>query len=235
MTLAYRSQGAFVERLDPRVKLLFQAVFAAVALAKTTPVGLAVLTLVVAVVLAGAATSPLWVLREFKYLFPFLVGGPAFAAFTLGPPWVVPGDAFEPALASYRVLLVLCVSAAYVRTTPVRESRAAIQWLVPGRVGQFLGMGVAFVFRFLPVLQADLRSIRDAMAARLGDERPLTDRMELVGAAGLSRAFDRADTFSLALRARCFAWNPTLPRLAVSSADVPAVILVAALLGWTLV
>ncbi|WP_423743678.1 energy-coupling factor transporter transmembrane component T (plasmid) [Haladaptatus sp. SPP-AMP-3] len=232
MTLAYRSTGAFAERLDPRVKLLFQAVFAAVALAHTTPVGLATLTLVVAAVFLGAATSPVRVLREFRYLFPFLVGGPAFAALTLGPPWVVPGDAVAPALASYRVFLVLCVSAAYVRTTPVRESRAAIQWLVPGRVGQFLGMGVAFVFRFLPVLQADLRSIRDAMAARLGDERSLTDRMELVGAAGLSRAFSRADTFSLALRARCFAWNPTLPRLAVSSADAPAVFLTAALLVW---
>lgn len=232
MTLAYRSTGAFAERLDPRVKLLFQAVFAAVALAHTTPVGLATLTLVVAAVFLGAATSPVWVLREFRYLFPFLVGGPAFAALTLGPPWVVPGDAVAPALASYRVFLVLCVSAAYVRTTPLRESRAAIQWLVPGRVGQFLGMGVAFVFRFLPVLQADLRSIRDAMAARLGDERSLTDRMELVGAAGLSRAFSRADTFSLALRTRCFAWNPTLPRLAVSSADVPAVFLTAALLVW---
>ena len=235
MTLVYRSSGAFAERLDSRVKLLFQTIFALVALSHTTPLGLGVLTVVVAVVLLGAYTSPLWVLREFRYVFPFLLGGPAFAALMLGPPWVVPADAVAPALASYRVVLVLCVSAAFVRTTPVRESRAAIQWLLPGRVGQFLGMGVAFVFRFLPVLQSDLRAIRDAMAARLGTERSLAERMELVGSAGLARAFDRADTFSLALRARCFAWNPTLPRLAISRRDIPAILLTISLLVWAFV
>ncbi len=235
MTLAYRSNGAFAERLDSRVKLLFQTIFALTALAHTTPLGLVALTAVVAAVLFGAATSPLWVLREFRYVFPFLLGGPAFSALAFGPPWVVPADAVAPALASYRVVLVLCVSAAYVRTTPVRESRAAIQWLLPGRVGQFLGMGIAFVFRFLPVLQGDLRAIRDAMAARLGTERSLSERMELVGSAGLARAFDRADTFSLALRARCFAWNPTLPRLSISWRDVPVVLLTASLLVWSFV
>ncbi|SIR53769.1 biotin transport system permease protein [Haladaptatus litoreus] len=235
MTLAYRATGAFSERFDPRVKLLFQAVFAFAALAHTTPRGLALLSLLVGAVLVSANTSPFWVLGEFRYVFPFLLGGPLFASLTLGSPWFVPADAIPPALASYRVLLVLCVSAAYIRTTPVRESRAAIQWLVPGRPGQFLGMGVAFVFRFLPVLQADLRAIRDAIAARLGTERSLAERMQLVGAAGVARAFSRADTFSLALRARCFAWNPTLPPLAISRCDVPVIFLVCVLAAWSFV
>ncbi|WP_458185955.1 energy-coupling factor transporter transmembrane component T family protein [Haladaptatus sp. NG-WS-4] len=234
MTLAYRPSGSFAERTDPRVKLLFQATFAVAAFAHTTPRGLGALTAVVALVLAGAATSPLWVLREFRYVLPFLLGGPAFAALSLGPPWVVPAEAVAPALASYRVFLVLCVSAAYVRTTPVRESRAAVQWLLPGRPGQFLGMGVAFVFRFLPVFQADLRAIRESMASRLGTRRPLAERMQLVGTAGLARAFDRADRFSLALRARCFAWNPTLPPLSISRWDVPVVSLTLVILGWAL-
>ncbi|GAA0223773.1 energy-coupling factor transporter transmembrane component T [Halobacterium noricense] len=227
--------GAFSERLDPRVKLFFQAVFAFAALAHTTPRGLALLSVLVGVVLISAETSPLWVLREFRSVFPFLLGGPLFASLTLGSPWFVPADAIPPALASYRVILILCVSAAYIRTTPVRESRAAIQWLVPGRPGQFLGMGVAFVFRFLPVLQADLRAIREAIAARLGTERSLAERMQLVGAAGVARVFSRADTFSLALRVRCFAWNPTLPPLAISRRDVPAICLICALVGWVFV
>ncbi|WP_458207245.1 energy-coupling factor transporter transmembrane component T family protein [Haladaptatus sp. NG-SE-30] len=232
MTLSYRPTGSLAERVDPRVKLLFQAGFAVAAFAHTTPRGLAVSTGLVVLVLVGAATSPRWILREFRYVFPFLLGGPLFAALSFGPPWVVPAEAVAPLLASYRVYLVLCVSAAYVRTTPIRESRAAIQWAVPGRPGQFLGMGVAFVFRFLPVLQADLRSIRQSMAARLGSERPLSERMQLIGAIGLARAFDRADRFSLALRARCFAWNPTLPPLSVSRWDVPVASLALVILGW---
>ncbi len=235
MTLAYRPTDSLAERADPRVKLLFQAGFAVVAFAQTTPRGLGVLTVVVALVLAGASTSPLWVLREFRYVFPFLLGGPLFASLTFGSPWIVPADAVAPALASYRVFLVLCVSAAYVRTTPIRQSRAAIQWLVPRRPGQFLGMGVAFVFRFLPVLQGDLRTIREAMQARLGEKRSLAERMEILGAAGVARSFARADTFSLALRARCFAWNPTLPLLSISRWDAPVICLLCALVGWSLV
>ncbi|RBI63101.1 energy-coupling factor transporter transmembrane protein EcfT [halophilic archaeon] len=234
MTLAYRPTGAFAESLDPRAKLGFQAAFAVAAFAHTTPRGLAVLTVVAALALAAARTSPTWVVSEFRVALPFLVGSPLLAGFALGPPWFVPEDAVAPLLASYRVLLVLAVGAAYVRTTPARDSRAAVQHLVPGRPGQFLGMGVAFVFRFLPVLQADLRSIRSAMAARLGDERPLRERMQLVATAGLARAFERADRFALALRARCFAWNPTLPPLSVGVEDVPVLAGTAALVAWSL-
>jgi biotin transport system permease protein len=43
--------------------------------------------------------------------------------------------------------------------------------------------------------------------------------MRLVATAGLRRAFARADRLALALRARCFAWNPTLPALGFGSVD----------------
>jgi len=114
---------------------------------------------------------------------------------------------------------VLAVSAVYVHTTSARESRAAIQRSVPGKPGQFLGLGVGFVFRFLPVLRGDLRRVRDASAARLGGERPLRARMARVAVVGLDRALSRADTLALALRARCLAWNPTLPSLAFRPRD----------------
>jgi biotin transport system permease protein len=124
---------------------------------------------------------------------------------------------------------VLLVSAAYVRTTPVRESRAALQRLVPGKAGRVLGAGVAIVIRFFPVLLADLRRIREAIAARLGEKRPLRGRMRIVALSGVTRAFDRADRLSLALRARCFAWNPTLPSLAFRRRDGALVVLSLAL------
>ncbi|UPV75670.1 energy-coupling factor transporter transmembrane protein EcfT [Halorussus limi] len=235
MTLSYRPGDSLAHRLDPRSKLGFQVAFALAAFAHTTPRGLLALTAVVGGVLGASGLSAREALAEYRFVFPFLLASPLFSAATLGPPWVRWSAGFDTLLASYRVVLVLLVSAAYLRTTPVRDSRAAIQRLVPGRVGRLLGTGVGFVFRFLPVLQADLRRIRDASAARLGDQRGLVARMRLVGVSGLARALSRADRFALALRARCFAWNPTLPPLSFSRADLPVVAASVALLAWAAV
>lgn len=234
MTLTYEPGGSLAHVLDPRTKLAVQAGFVAAAFAYTTPRGLVALTAVTAVFLLAARTSPLAALREVRLVLPLLVGAPLVEGVTLGAPWFVTADAVPPALASYRVLLVLFVSAAYVRTTPVRDSRAAIQRIVPGRPGQFLAMGVAFVFRFLPVLQADVGRIRDAQRARLGTERGTVERMQLLFVTAFNRALDRADRFALALRTRCFSWNPTLPKLHITWLDVPVLLVAAVLAGVAL-
>mgnify|MGYP006430709943 FL=1 len=233
MTLSYVPGDAFAHRLDPRSKLLVQAAFAAVAYAYTTPRGLAVLTAVAAgcLALAGGGPRDLW---AYRFALPFLLVAPLVAGATLGSPWFEVDAAAATGLASYRVLLILVVAAAYVRSTPVRDSRAAVQRTVPGKPGQFLGVGVALVFRFLPLLKRDLLSAREAMLARGGGERPLHERMRIVAVAGIDRAFSRADRLGTALVARCFAWNPTLPRLAFGRADAPALALAAVLLAATL-
>ena len=221
--LSYDPGDSIAHRLDPRSKLLVQAGFAAVAFSYTTPRGLTVLTVVVFGILAVARAAPHRALWEFRFVFPFLLAAPLLDGFAWGV-WFVVENAIPPALAGYRVLLVLLVAAAYVRTTPVRDSRAAVQWAIPGRAGQFLGMGVAFVFRFLPVLRADISRIRDGYRARLGTERSVPERMRLLVIASFNRVFERADRFSLALQARCFSWNPTLPALQFSRFDVPAIL-----------
>jgi len=88
---------------------------------------------------------------------------------------------------------------------------------------------VAVTIRFFPVVLADLRRIREASAARLGDERPLRDRMRTVALAGIQRAFGRADRLAVALRARCFSWNATLPALAFRRRDAALCLLALAL------
>ncbi|CAI48790.1 ABC-type transport system permease protein (probable substrate biotin) [Natronomonas pharaonis DSM 2160] len=222
--LSYVPGDSPAHRLDPRSKLAVQLSFAALAFAYTTPTGLAVLTVFVVVLLRLAATPVVDALRAYSFVFVFLLIAPLLEGLTWGSPWFVVADAVPSALAGYRVLLVLLVAAAYVRTTPVRESRAAVQWAIPGRVGQFLGMSVSFVFRFLPVLRADIGRIRDAHRARLGTERPIPDRMRLIAVASFNRAFERADRLALALRARCFSWNPTVPQLRFGTGDLFAVI-----------
>ena len=234
MTLVYEPGSSPAHGLDPRSKLAVQVGFVAAAYAYTTPRGLVAMTAVTGGLLAGARTSPLRTVREYRFVFPLLVAVPLLEGLTVGAPWFAVDEAAGPAMASYRILLVLLVTAAYVRTTPVRDSRAALQWLVPGRVGQFLGMGASFVFRFLPVLQADVGRIRDAHRARLGTERPVRERMRLLVVAAFNRAFERADRFALALQARCFSWNPTLPELRFSRLDAVALAVAVALVAAAL-
>ena len=231
--LSYTPGNSVAHRLDPRTKLLAQAAFAAAAFIYTTPRGLAAFTVIAGVFLAAGRLSPVDAIRGYLPALPFLAAGPLVSVVELRP-WAVGidlGAAVGPLLASYRVLLILLVSAVYLHTTPVRESRAAIQRLVPGRPGRLLGVGVALVFRFLPLLRSDLRRVREASAARLGGEQRLRDRMAVVAAAGIRRALGRADRLALALRARCFAWNPTLPELRFGRVDAVGLVVTAGLVG----
>ncbi|AZH23855.1 energy-coupling factor transporter transmembrane component T family protein [Haloplanus aerogenes] len=230
--ITYVAGDTPIHRLDPRTKLFVQAAVAVAAFAHTSPRGLLLLSAFVLGVCWLAATPLLASLRSYRAFLPFLVAGPLVEGATLGTPWFVPADAVTPALASYRVVLLLLVSTAYIRTTRVRESRAAIQWLLPGRAGVVLGAGVGFVLRFLPLLRDDLSTIRQAMDARLGSERSLRERIRLIGVTGLRRVFHRADRFALALQARCFAWNPTLPPLNATWRDGPAMLAGVGLVVW---
>ncbi|WP_435119213.1 energy-coupling factor transporter transmembrane component T family protein [Halolamina sp. C58] len=230
--LRYEPGDSLAHRLDPRTKLAVQLAFAAAAFAHTDPRGLAVLTVVTGVALASARLSPISVLWGYRFLLPLLAAAVLFELVTLGPPWVEPAAAVDPLLASYRTLLIVAVAAGYVRTTAARESRAAVQWAIPGKPGRLLGAGVGLVFRFLPLLRRDVAAIQDAERARLGDERPTRERLQTVGAAGLNRAFARADRLAAALSARCFSWNATLPRLRFGRVDVPALVLAAALVAY---
>lgn len=219
--LTYEPGGTVGHRLDARGKLGFQIAFAVAAFAHTTRSGMAVLTVVALGVLATAGVSPLRALWSIRLPLVLLAFAPVLAAATLGPPWIDVDDGVLTALASYRVVLLLLVSTAYVVTTAPRESRAAIQWAVPGRPGVVLGIGVSLVFRFLPVLKSDLRRIRDAIATRGGESASLRRRAELIGALGIARTVRRTNRLALAMQARCFSWNPTLPPLSASRLDVP--------------
>ena len=229
--LRYQPGDSLAHRLDPRTKLCFQLAFAAVAVAYTTPRGLLAVGALGLLALAAADTNPFRVVWSYRFVMPFLLAAPTVAMLSLGPPWIDLTAAVDPAVASVRNLLVIAVSGGYIRTTSVTDSRAAIQRTVPGRAGQFLGLGIELVARFLPVLRRDLLAIRDAEAARLGADRPLGERMSTLATAGLNRAFRRADRLSVAMQARCLSWNPTLPPLGFGWVDYPIVGLSLLLVG----
>ena len=223
--LSYRSGDTPVHRLDPRSKLLVQFGLAAAVFARPTPAVIVGATLLALGALAAARISPVTVLVSYRVLFAVLAFAPVIAGVALGPPWF----RLEPALYSARqvarVVPVLFVSAAYLTTTPVRESRAAVQRLIPGKPGQLFGIGMALVIRLFPLVVADIREVRDAIRVRGGERRPFYVRARLLAVRSLERTLDRSDRLGLALRARCFAWNPTLPPLAFERRDYPVLLL----------
>ncbi|MBO4247443.1 energy-coupling factor transporter transmembrane protein EcfT [Halomicrobium sp. IBSBa] len=227
--LSYRPGETFAHRLDPRSKLCFQAGFAVAAFADTTLSWLAGVYALAGLALLAGRLDPRRVARAYWVVFLVLALGPVIAGIAIGPPWF----RVEPALASLRAVArippVLAVSAVYVYTTPVRATRGAVERLVPGRAGQLLGVGTGLVVRFFPLLVSDLRRIRTAMVARGGADRPVTDRARRLAVQGIDRALARSDRLAVALRARCFAWNPTLPALTFGRMDYPVVALGVAL------
>ncbi len=217
--LVYAPGDTFVHRLDPRSKLCFQLGFAIAAFGTPTiPRLLGLFALGVAVVwLAGLSVRR--ALRAYWFVLVILAFGPLIAAVTVGSPWLRLDPALESLRSVARIVPIILVSAAYIHATPIRDTRAAIQRTVPGKPGQLLGVGVALTFRYVPVLRADLRRIQDAISARGGDSRSLRDRAGRIATLSLARAIRRSDQLAVALQARCFAWNPTLPRLSFSWID----------------
>lgn len=218
--------ATYAARLDPRTKLAVQTGAATLVLASPRA-GLAVVAGLAVAACAAARVDPLAALWEVRPLVPLLVAAPVVEALTLGPPWVVPGDAVAPALAAARLPPLYLLGVAYAASTTARESRAAVAWLVPGRTGALLGAGVELVFRLLPSLRADLAAVRRATESRLLDERGAVGRVRVVAVTALRRAFRRADALALGMRARAFAANPTLPRLALARRDAPPLALAA--------
>ena len=219
--LTYRPGTTLAHRLDPRTKLVLQFGFAIAVFATASPSVLAGLAAIPLLAIAVARVSPLAILRAFWPLFVLLALGPLLAIVQFGPPWIEVSAAIPSMISVSRVLLVVGLSAAYIRSTPARDSRAAVQRTIPGKPGQLLGVGVGLTIRYLPVLRRDVATLWDAIRARGGQHRSTVQTGRLVVEGGLRRAVQRSDRLSLALQARCFAWNPTLPALRFDWIDVP--------------
>lgn len=229
--LTYSPGETVVHRLDPRTKLLFQAGFAIAAFASPTVPRLLGLYLAAIACVFLADLSLRRVLRAYWFVFLVLAAGPVIAAASLGSPWLRPDPAMASLRSVARIVPILLVSGAYIHATPIRETRAAIQRTIPGRTGQLLGVGVALTFRYVPVIREDLQRVMDAERARGGDARPFSARANHIVKLSLARAMGRSATLSVALQSRCFAWNPTLPRLRLAFPDYLVIVIALFLAG----
>lgn len=222
--LTYTPGETLGHRLDPRTKLAFQFGFAIAAVTTTEFRWVLLLTGVGIVSLWAGGLSVRRALRAYWVVLATLALVPILAGITLTAPYFDIERASSSLQAVSRIVPILLVSAVFVYTTPVRETRAAIQHTIPGRFGQLLGVSVALTVRFIPVVRRDVTQIREALTARGGETRPLRDRAERIAVLSTGRALSRAETLSVALQARCFAWNPTLPRLRFAPIDYPVLV-----------
>ncbi len=211
--LRYTPGESLAHRLDPRSKLAFQFGFAIAAVAVIRIEWTLAMLILGTLSLWAAGLSVRGALRGYWIVLATLAIVPVIAGITLSYPFFDPARALGSAQAISRVVPVLLVSAAFVYSTPVRETRAAIQRTVPGKPGQLLGVAVSLTVRFIPLVRRDVLQVREAITARGGDSRSVRDRAGRIAVLSTARALSRSERLSLALQARCFAWNPTLPKL----------------------
>lgn len=217
--LQYTPGNTLAHQLDPRSKLAFQFGFAIAAVAIVRIEWTAFMFVLGMSSLWFAGLSLRSAVRGYWIVLATLALVPVIAGITLSAPFFDVESAFGSAQAVSRVIPVLLVSAAFVYSTPVRDTRAAIQRTVPGKFGQLLGVAVSLTVRFLPLVRRDVLQVREAIAARGGDSRSVRDRAGRIAVLSTARALSRSERLSVALQARCFAWNPTLPRLRFRLAD----------------
>lgn len=222
--LTYRPGNSIAHNLDPRTKLFLQACFALPVIYAAPPT-LALITIGVLAMLSLSRLSLFRTIYTYRYVGLLLLLAPVLEGLTLNPPWISLTPMLPPALASYRVALLILISAIYIHTTSPQDSRAAVQQLIPGKPGQFLGAGVMIIFHVFPQLLSSIKQRRQAMETRLSDTRPLHRQIELLTTNVLTLLFHQSDQYSTALRTRCFAWNPTLPHLEFNRIDATAMII----------
>jgi energy-coupling factor transporter transmembrane protein EcfT len=129
-------------------------------------------------------------------------------------------------LVSWRLLGIILVAALVMASTPVECLAAAVCWFlkpVPIVNAQRVGMQLALVIRFIPLIlhQADVS--RDAQNARcLGHLRHPVRRLRLMVIPLMRRIFLTADRMALAMAARCYTEPRTQPPMAMGRGDAVA-------------
>jgi energy-coupling factor transporter transmembrane protein EcfT len=219
--------------LDPRTKLIGLALVGVIGLA-ADPGVLTASGLLLVGVLWQAQVGPRKWIGEFKVfwvllLFVLIARGltvPGTALVRIGGIAVTVEGLSEGGLICLRLWVVALAGIGISATTTPSGIEAALRHLlaplplVPERrVATMLGLLV----RFLPEVLEQARRTREAQTARCIEYRKNPVRRLALFALPLLRAvFVRADRMSLAMEARCYSKNRTVPRLAAGRRDAAA-------------
>jgi energy-coupling factor transport system permease protein len=220
----YVPGDSVVHRLDPRTKILATLFLLAIMFAIREFAGLAILTLLLALVAVAARIAPTYLLRGLRPLLWLLVfaavlqvffGEPGgHPVFQWGPVVVTRENLSQAAFYGWRLLLlVLSTTVMTLVTSPMEFTDGMERLLRPfQRVGvpaHDLAMMMTIALRFIPTLLEEAEKVMKAQMARGADFtrgslpariRALTPLLVplFVG------AFRRADALATAMEARCY-------------------------------
>ena len=214
---------SFMERLDPRVKMVGFLAAMFTMFAVNTPTQLALGIAITLAVIAAARLNPLRVLESIHPILILLVlmgvvnlfvvrtGTPVVA---LGPLSITDQGVTIAVLYACRFALVIILGAVFLTTTTPTAMTDAFATLISplNRLGihaQEIALVMSLALRFIPTLTDETRAIVDAQSARGGsiETGSLAQRIKAMSAiivpifAGTLR---HADNLSLALDARCY-------------------------------
>lgn len=129
----------------------------------------------------------------------------------------------EGAFVVWRILLIVLVGLIFVATTRPTEIKAAVEWflkpfpLIPrARIGTMMGL----VLRFIPLIFTQAGETLDAQRARAIEHRKNPYyRLKKFVIPFFRRTFETADRLAVAMEARCYSENRTVPRFSACWQD----------------
>ncbi|MDZ7688162.1 MAG: energy-coupling factor transporter transmembrane protein EcfT [Halobacteriales archaeon] len=199
---AYRDGDTFLHTADARAKLVALVVVSLALTWASAPatVSVGVLAYVVAL---SAGVQGREVLRDVRLVLLILVVGAGARA--LSDPEGIVAGAFAGTVASGRFVVIIALAYVVSATTRPADVRLAVEsFLAPVPFVNEKDWGTMFAVaaRFFPLVSDEVRRVREARKARLGDEQRWYTRVRSTAFASLTRSFRRADTLALAMESR---------------------------------
>lgn len=224
-TIGFNPGRSLLHRLDPRTKLAMLMGLSVVC--AWSDLAFLLILSVTLMVLSHAANLKLMpLLREIRYFLFFLLFVFCVRAVSFGDRWMPVLDwpsAVEGLLVCWRLLVVVFMGILLMATTRISHIRAALVWFlrpIPLVDEKMLATMVGLVVRFLPVILFQASEISDAQRARGIEQRknPLV-RLIKFSIPLFRRVFFCADELTMAMQARSYSEQRTLPDLSFCRLD----------------
>ncbi len=234
-SIGYHSKNSALHRLDPRFKLLI-LLGVGLSVLQAEKWGLALLTglLLPLIPAVGLRFSVLLKeLRLFLLLLLLLVLSRALSA-EGALVWQWRGISlsweglYQGGLVSWRLLLVVIMGLLWMASTRVAQIRGAVVCLlrpIPFIPEKRVGTMLALLLSFLPLLIRQARELQQAQQARGMDRRknPLY-RLIKLGLPWLRKSLEQADRRVMALEARAYSEDRSLPDFSATRTDQVALL-----------
>ena len=240
----YPAESSVLQRFDVRFKMVFLIVLS-IATINAEIFGIFIFFMAQAVAVILAKISIKGLIRDLKYFFIFL--GFVFIARTLSTSGenlfqtgfisgilpVTKQGIYSGVLVCLRLFLVVLLGYLFIRSTLPSQIRAAVAWFlkpVPLIPEKRVATMLSLLIRFLPLIIQEVKETADAQRARCIENRknPVYRFIKL-SVPMLRRVFLKADELVLAMEARGYSENRTMPVLCSTKSDWLALLTVMSL------